>query len=88
MNLFLSYKKFELYRERCEEIHNAFEDLPGMKLNGDRISPVKHLVLRNMNASREEDTAVMTEIVERVRHLMAVLLYTCLGYDYCTNLHI
>ena len=56
-------------RERCEEIHNAFEDLPGMKLNGDRISPVKHLVLRNMNASREEDTAVMTEIVERVRHL-------------------
>ena len=56
-------------RERCEEIHNAFEDLPGLKLNGDRISPVKHLVLRNMNASREEDKAVMTEVVERVRHL-------------------
>ena len=55
------------FRERCEEIHNAFEDLPGMKLNGDRISPVKHLVLRSMSASREEDKAVVNEIVERVR---------------------
>ena len=38
-----------------------------MKLNGDRISPVKHLVLRSMSASREEDKAVVNEIVERVR---------------------
>ena len=59
-------------RERCEEIHNAFEDLPGMRLNGDRISPVKHLVLRNMNASREEDKAVMTEVVERVRRILHI----------------
>ena len=40
-----------------------------MKLNGDRISPVKHLVLRNINASREEDKAVVNDVVERVRQL-------------------
>ena len=56
-------------RERCEEMHNAFEDLPGLQLNGDRISPVKHLVLRKMNATRDEDKAVMTEVVEKVRHV-------------------
>lgn len=60
-------KMFSDLRDRCEEIHNAFEDLPGLKLNGDRISPVKHLVLRNMKASREEEKAVMTEIVDRSR---------------------
>ncbi len=57
---------FTSLRERCEEIHNVFEDLPGLKLNGDRISPVKHLVLRKMNATREEDKAVMTKVVNRV----------------------
>jgi hypothetical protein len=55
------------FRERCEEIHNAFEDLPGLQLNGDRISPVKHLVLEKMNATREEDKAIMTKVVEKVR---------------------
>ena len=40
-----------------------------MKLNGDRISPVKHLVLRNMSASREEDKVVVNDVVERVRHI-------------------
>lgn len=53
-------------RERCDEMHNAFEDLPGLKLNGDRISPVKHLVLREMNSTREEDKAIMTKVVNKV----------------------
>ena len=50
-----------------------------MKLNGDRISPVKHLVLRNMSASREEDKEVVNEVVERVRPLHFILPYKLSG---------
>ena len=52
-----------------------------MKLNGDRISPVKHLVLRKMNASREEDKAVVNEVVERVRHIWHMRISYYLKYN-------
>lgn len=57
---------FSKIHELAEEMHNAFEDLPGLVLIGDRISVVKHLRLKEPHESRQEDRAILNDIVLRV----------------------
>jgi hypothetical protein len=50
----------------AEELHTAFEDLPGLTLSGDRISPVKHLRLKSSSGDRDKDKRMMYELVKKV----------------------
>ena len=65
---------FPKLAEICEEMHNCFENLPGLKLIGDRISPVKHLRLKRNGESREKDRKTLHEIVLRARNESRVAL--------------
>lgn len=58
---------FQQLREKAEEMHNGFEDLRGLRLVGERFSPVKHLRLESPRGNREEDKAVMTSIITKAR---------------------
>ena len=54
-------------QERALEMHNSFEDLPGLVLVGNRESVVKHLRLRETHDTREQDRRVLDKIVVKVR---------------------
>jgi len=59
-------------QENALEVHNHFEAIDGMTLNGDRISPVKHLrlarnVVNRFSLTREKEKSIMRSICEMAR---------------------
>lgn len=48
-------------------------------LRGDRISPVKHLVLKMKSDNREEDKATMTKVVNKVRRRCSGVIWNFLA---------
>jgi len=59
-------------QENALEVHNHFEAIDGMTLNGDRISPVKHLrlarnVVNRFSLTREKEKSIMRSICELAR---------------------
>lgn len=58
---------FAELRDRCEAVHDAFEGFGELELDGDRLSPVKHLrVVESRRKSAEEDKKLLRKIVAKV----------------------
>eukprot|EP00095_Tigriopus_kingsejongensis_P010689 maker-scaffold261_size233860-snap-gene-1.28 protein:Tk10689 transcript:maker-scaffold261_size233860-snap-gene-1.28-mRNA-1 annotation:"hypothetical protein DAPPUDRAFT_301811" len=58
---------FGKLRELAEEVHNGFEDIPGLELIGEQFSPVKHLRLKEPDSERETDKAIVNAIILQAR---------------------
>ncbi|CAL4066377.1 unnamed protein product, partial [Meganyctiphanes norvegica] len=65
-------------QDRCIAVHKALADCCTNKLllSGDDISPVKHLLLSSPTGDREEDNAVLRDVVKKVKKY-GVALTTC-----------
>lgn len=60
-------------QERSETLHEAFKQIEGMELIGDRISPVKHLRLKKQSSDRSVDKDILGQLVVRVKDRANVL---------------
>ena len=71
---------FDTLHENCEYVQDAFSNIHGLDLYGDRISPIKHLQLSESfcadycNNNRSNIKKVMQEIVDSVRILSERLI--------------
>ncbi len=58
---------FIYLQEKAHLAQEYFSDLPGLSLQGDSLSVVKHLRVANSNGNREDDKHILNQIVMEVK---------------------
>ncbi len=57
---------FEDLKQKAELVHDTFDNLKGLELFGDRISPIKHLRTKKSNLARNEQKNLLRKIGAKV----------------------
>ena len=64
---------FDILHENCGLVQDAFSDIYGLEMYGDRVSPIKHLrmsdefIKTHSNGDRQQIKKIMQQIVDKVR---------------------
>lgn len=56
---------FEQLRENCRKVHKGLAQIPGMKVDGVTVSPIKHLRLVDPSPERDLDNHTLQLIVDK-----------------------
>ncbi|XP_064617127.1 serine palmitoyltransferase 1-like [Liolophura sinensis] len=56
---------FERLRENCRKVHKGLSQIPGMKVDGVSVSPIKHLRLLDPSPERDLDNHTLQLIVDK-----------------------
>ncbi|XP_026473167.1 serine palmitoyltransferase 1 [Ctenocephalides felis] len=56
---------FKNLQDRCKQVHNSLQHLTKLKVQGDELSPVKHLYMQDDDLSVEEQDKFLTDLIDK-----------------------
>ena len=78
---------FDTLHENCEHVQDAFSNIHGLELFGDRISPIKHLQMSTKFSAnycyndRQKIKKIMQQIVDSVSCVSKITIFRMLTFD-------